>query len=141
MSIPLKLSVLLLCVPMTAGAFDGMNPAAGYECRADAVNQDRVDTCIARFPALTSRAHEAMAGWRGRNAVKAKMAQDACEAENKTLSTPPSAAELAQTRQLWDELLAEINTAFQDRVQREGPGACIATLEQLGRDGGTMDFR
>jgi hypothetical protein len=138
---PLKLSLLLLLAPSLAGASDGMVYAAAYGCQADAINQDLVDTCSAKFPALTPSAQNAIASWRSRNAVKAKQAHEACEAQIRELTSTAPADELAQFRQQMDGLRFDIKMDFQMRAQQEGENACVAALGQLDSGSGAMDFK
>ena len=141
MSIKIKLFAMLLAVPPLAGASDGMNYAAAYGCQADAINQDLVDSCTARFPELTPSAQEAIANWRSRNAVKAKQAHETCEVQIKELSSTTPADDLAQFRQQMDGMRLDIKMDFQMRAEQEGQSACVAALEQIGSAGGAMDFK
>ena len=141
MSIPLTLSALLLLAPAAAGASDGMVYAAAYGCQADAINQDLVDTCTSKFPALTPNAQNAIASWRSRNAVKAKQAHEACEVQIRELSGNTAADEIARFRQQMDGLRFDIKMDFQMRAQQEGENACVAALGQLDSGSGAMDFK
>lgn len=140
MSLPCKLAALLLLAPLTAGATDAMNYAAAYSCQADAINQDLVDSCTARFPALTPSAQEAIAHWRSRNAVKAKQAHETCEAQIKELAGNKLDDELAQFRQQMEGMRLDIKMDFQMRAEQEGESACVVALEQLGNGDGAMEF-
>jgi len=141
MSIKITLFALLLAVPPLAAASDGMNYAAAYGCQADAINQDLVDSCTAKFPELTPSAQEAIASWRSRNAVKAKLAHETCEAQIKELPGTTQADDLAQFRQQMDGMRLDIKMDFQMRAEQEGQSACVAALEQIGSAGGAMDFK
>lgn len=66
---------------MMACASEGLIFAAVYECNADEVNRDMVQTCTDRYPELSTVSFEALVKWRARNAVKAKLAKVACESE------------------------------------------------------------
>lgn len=135
MPIPQKLAVVLLFAPSLAGAFDGMDYTTAYRCQADAINQDLVETCSARFPELTQSAADAIAHWRGRNAIKANAAHDMCIARHQGASE-----EATQFRQQMDGLRFDLKTDFQLRTEDEGPSACIAALEQLDRGDADIDF-
>lgn len=128
-------AVILLFAPALAGAYDGMDYTTAYRCQADAINVDLVETCSARFPALTQNAADALAHWRDRNAVKATAAHDTCIAQNKG-----SSDEATQFRQQMDGLRFDLKIDFQLRTDDEGPSACIAALEQLDRGDADMDF-
>ena len=135
MSMPLKFIAMLLLAPVAATAADGMNYAAAYGCQADAINQDLVETCSARFPELTQSAADAMSHWRSRNAIKASAAHDLCIAQHQGPSE-----EASQFRQQMDGLRFDLKTDFQVRTEDEGTSACIAALEQLDRGDADMDF-
>ena len=141
MSLPLKVSALLLFAPGLAGASDAMNYAAAYSCQADAINQDLVDSCTSKFPELTASAQEAIASWRSRNAVKAKQAHETCETQITELAGNVADAELAHFRQQMQGLRFDIKMDFQMRAEQEGESACVAALEQIGTGGGAMDFK
>lgn len=132
---PLTFAIILLLASPLAGASDGMDYTTAYRCQADAINQDLVETCSARFPELTQGAADAIAHWRSRNAIKAKAAHDTCAAENKGPSD-----EATLFRQQMDGLRFDLKTDFQLRTDDEGPSACIAALEQLDRGDADMDF-
>ena len=138
---PLKFVAMLLLVPGMAIASDGLNYAAAYGCQADAINQDLVDSCIARFPELTPSAQEAIANWRSRNAVKAKLAHEMCEAQIKELSSTAPADDLTRFRQQMDGMRLDIKLDFQMRAGQEGQSACVAALEQISSAGSAMDFQ
>ena len=112
-----------------------MDYATAYRCQADAINQDLVETCSARFPELTQSAVDAITHWRSRNAIKATAAHDTCEAGHKGPSE-----EATQFRQQMDGLRFDLKTDFQLRTDDEGPSACIAALGQLDRGDADMDF-
>jgi hypothetical protein len=141
LSLPLKLSALLLLAPGVAGASDAMIYAAAYGCQADAINQDLVDSCTSKFPELTPSAQEAIANWRSRNAVKAKQAHETCEVQITELAGNAAGDELAQFRQQMQGLRFDIKMDFQMRAEQEGESACVAALGQLNSGGGAMDFQ
>lgn len=130
-----RLALILLLTPSLAGAADGMDYTTAYRCQADATNQDLVDTCSASFPELTQSAAEAISHWRSRNAVKAKLAHDACEAENKGPSE-----EATQFRLQMNGLRFDLKTDFKLRTEDEGQSACVAALEQLDTGDADLDF-
>ena len=140
MSIKITLFATLLVASPLAGATDGLNYAAAYGCQADAINQDLVDSCTARFPELTPSAQEAIANWRSRNAVKAKLAHETCEAQIKELPTTTPVDDLTRFRQQMEGMRLDIKMDFQMRAEQEGQSACVAALGQLSSGSGAMDF-
>ncbi|MDQ2822606.1 MAG: hypothetical protein M3Y65_19890 [Pseudomonadota bacterium] len=132
---PLKFAAILLLAPALAHAYDGMDYTTAYRCQADAINQDLVETCSARFPELTQSAADAIAHWRSRNTIKANAAHDLCIAEHQEPSETAT-----QFRQQMDGLRFDLKTDFQLRTEDEGPSACIAALEQLDLGDADMDF-
>ena len=130
-----------LFAPMMACASDGIIFAAVYECNADEVNRDMVQTCMDSYPELSTIASEALVRWRARNAVKAKLTKEACESELQEKAKSEAASELDAVRAQMADVKKKIRNGFLARLQEEGKNACTVTLHQLARGTGAMDLK
>ncbi|WP_332879145.1 hypothetical protein [Massilia sp. S19_KUP03_FR1] len=140
MPLTAKLFAALLLVPASASAADALVYASAYTCDANAINQDLVDTCARHFPELTQDANDAIARWRSRNAAKASLAHDACEARIEAPESTPALDDATLSRAQLDGMRFDIRAAFQVRAKQEGSGACVEALGQLANDGSGLDF-
>jgi hypothetical protein len=127
--------------PIIACASEGLIFAAVYECNADEVNREMVQTCTDTYPELSPLASDAMGKWRARNSVKAKRAKDACESDlqEKAKTEAPSEIEAVRTRMA--DVKREIRIGFLTRLQEDGKKECTEALHQLATGTGAMDLR
>jgi hypothetical protein len=130
-----------LLAPMMARASEGLILAAVYECNADEVNRDMVQTCMGRYPELSMIASDALVRWRIRNAVKAKLAKDACESDLQEKAKTEAAYKIGALRGQMADLVKKIRNAFVEQLQEEGEIACTSALHQLATGTGAMDLK
>jgi hypothetical protein len=130
-----------LFAPIMACASEGLIFAAAYECNADEVNRDMVQTCMDSYPELSTVASEALVRWRTRNAVKAKLAKETCESELQEKAKTEAASEIDAFRVQMEDVKKKIRTGFLARLQEEGKNACTAALHQLATGTGAMDLK
>ena len=135
------LSACLLSATALASASDGMLYVAVYECNAEEINRNMVETCSREFPALSAEADKALTAWRGRNLAKANAARDKCARERSEASKRPRAPNGPDAGQLMADAKAEMSAGFEARIQTEGEAACLRSIKQLGQAGGPVDIR
>ena len=130
-----------LLAPILACASEGLIFAAAYECNADEVNRDMVQTCIGSYPELSTIASDALVRWRARNAVKAKLAKEACESKLQEKARTEAASENNAIRERIANVKKEIRNGLLARLQEEGKNACTEALHQLATGTGAMDLK
>lgn len=130
-----------LFASMMACASEGLIFAAVYECNADEVNRDMVQTCMDGYPELSTVASEALVRWRARNAVKAKLAKEVCESELLEKAKTEGASEIDAVRAQMADVKKKIRNGFLARLQEEGKNACNGALHQLATGTGAMDLK
>lgn len=130
-----------LFAPMMACASETLIFAAVYECNADEVNRGMVQTCTDRYPELSTVASEALVRWRARNAVKAKLAKDACESELQEKAKTEAASEINALRERIADVKKKIRNGFLAQLQEDGKSACTGALHQIATGSGAMDLK
>lgn len=134
-------SACLLSAPALALASDPMLYVAAYECSAEEVNRNMVETCSREFPELSAEADKALAAWRGRNLEKANAAKEKCARGRNAESTRPSTGKRPDGAALIANARAEMDAVFQARIRQEGAAACVRSIKQLNTAGGPVDLR
>jgi hypothetical protein len=133
-------TVSMIC-PMVACASEGLFLVAIYDCYADDVNREMAQTCVAKYPGLSTSAAEALAKWRARNAVKAQHKKGACEAELREVEKTMVASEIADVREQVAKARREIREGLLVSLRNEGQAACVSALHQVATGDGAIDLR
>ena len=137
----LTLFTLLAIVSTASNASDALTYAFAYECNADQVNQDMVEACSRAYPELATPASRAYDAWRSRNAVKAKLAYEACSIDLKQKSKSGTRSESAGPEKMVANIQDEIRLIVRANIRENGPEFCIEALNQLEQGSGAIDLK
>jgi hypothetical protein len=134
------LALCLLLVPVSSIASEALAYVAVYECNADEINQDLVETCSTQFPELSHEANDALSAWRQRNQAKAEAAHRSCERE---LSEKSKNAPVDDTNKFYafvTDIKTKIHSNLVADMREKGPAPCIEAFTQLKTPGPQTDI-
>lgn len=136
-------SILALCLlvsPALSIASEALAYVSVYQCNADEINQDLVDTCSTQFPELSHEAKDALSAWRQRNQAKAEAAHRACVRE---LGEKSKNAPVDDTNKFYafiTDIKAKIHSNLLADMREKGPAPCIEAFTQLKTPGWLTDI-
>lgn len=136
-------SILALCLllsPVTSFASEALAYVAVYECNADEINQDLVDTCSTQFPELSHEAKDALFAWRERNQAKAEAARRACVRELNEKSKNASVDDTNKAYAFITAIKTRIHSNLLAEMRENGPAPCIEAFTQLKTPGSLTDI-